>query len=60
MTSLERLLEYTELPQEPPLCGEAGALAPPPGWPHSGEITFEKVAMGDARELSSVRAPYHD
>ena len=43
MTSLERLLEYSELPQEPPLVGEPGGDAPPPGWPHSGELTFEKV-----------------
>ena len=45
MTSLERLLEYTQIPQEPPLSGEAGAREPPPGWPRSGEITFDKVGI---------------
>ena len=43
MTSLERLLEYSDLPQEPPLIGEPGGAAPPLGWPRSGELGFECV-----------------
>ena len=75
MTSLERLLEYTDLSQvwtefrcgtacmlcedyvdclhntctsttaaqEPPLIGEPGGDAPPPGWPRSGELMFDQV-----------------
>lgn len=44
MTSVERLLEYTGLSQEPPLVGEPGGEAPPHGWPSSGELVFESVS----------------
>ncbi|GAX82138.1 hypothetical protein CEUSTIGMA_g9566.t1 [Chlamydomonas eustigma] len=43
MTSMERLLEYTVLPQEPPIVGEPGALDPPEGWPASGDLKFDMV-----------------
>jgi ABC-type multidrug transport system fused ATPase/permease subunit len=42
MTSVERLLEYTQLPQEPPTL-EQGGPAPPPGWPASGEVEYRSV-----------------
>jgi ABC-type multidrug transport system fused ATPase/permease subunit len=44
MTSVQRLMEYTELPQEPPLVGEPGGEAPRAGWPSNGELTFERVS----------------
>ncbi|KAL6756466.1 P-loop containing nucleoside triphosphate hydrolase protein [Haematococcus lacustris] len=43
MTCTERLLEYTQLPQEPPTLVE-GAPAPPPGWPTSGALQFRGVS----------------
>ncbi|GBF93736.1 hypothetical protein Rsub_06068 [Raphidocelis subcapitata] len=42
MTSVERMLEYTELPQEPPRLKEGGK-APPLGWPSSGALTYTSV-----------------
>lgn len=42
MTSVERMLEYAELPQEPPRLKEGGA-APPPGWPASGALEYAGV-----------------
>ncbi len=42
MTSTERMLEYTELPQEPPRVAEGGAR-PPSSWPGSGRLAFERV-----------------
>ena len=43
MTSCERMLEYTDLPQEPPLVSEGGG-SPPDGWPSSGALVFEGVS----------------
>ncbi|KAF6260228.1 P-loop containing nucleoside triphosphate hydrolase protein [Scenedesmus sp. NREL 46B-D3] len=42
MTCVERMVEYTQLPQEPPRLSEGGA-PPPPGWPSSGAITYKNV-----------------
>eukprot|EP00882_Tetradesmus_deserticola_P004548 GHRQ01004794.1.p1 GENE.GHRQ01004794.1~~GHRQ01004794.1.p1 ORF type:complete len:395 (+),score=149.54 GHRQ01004794.1:630-1814(+) len=42
MTCVERMVEYTQLPQEPPRLSEGGA-PPPPGWPSSGAITYKDV-----------------
>ncbi|DBA75192.1 TPA: hypothetical protein ACH3X1_010497 [Trebouxia sp. C0004] len=42
MTSVERMLEYTKLPQEPPTVKQGGGAAPA-GWPASGTITYENV-----------------
>jgi hypothetical protein len=36
MTSVERMLEYIDLPQEPPLVEEGGTAAPA-DWPKSGD-----------------------
>ncbi|KAG0268348.1 hypothetical protein DFQ27_006971 [Actinomortierella ambigua] len=43
MNSVERIREYTDLPQEPPATVEG--RRPPPGWPHNGEITVENLVM---------------
>ncbi|GIL76009.1 hypothetical protein Vretifemale_5748, partial [Volvox reticuliferus] len=42
MTSVERMLSYTELPSEAPRVAEGGG-SPPPGWPKSGAITYQDV-----------------
>jgi ATP-binding cassette subfamily C (CFTR/MRP) protein 4 len=42
MTSVERLLEYTTLSQEPPTQA-LGGPAPPPGWPASGQVEYRGV-----------------
>jgi ABC-type multidrug transport system fused ATPase/permease subunit len=43
MTSVERLLEYTQLPQEPATLAQGGP-PPPPGWPASGEVVYRGVS----------------
>ena len=41
MTSVERVLEYTELPQEL----DDGTFVPPPSWPQVGQIEFKSISM---------------
>lgn len=43
MTSVERALELTRLPREPPTRAEGGP-PPPPGWPPHGGIEYEGVS----------------
>lgn len=42
MTSVERVMEYAELPAEPPLESEP-KYRPPEGWPSRGEIAFQDM-----------------
>lgn len=42
MTSIERMLRYTQLPSEPPFEGEGGGSAPP-GWPRCGALQYIDV-----------------
>ncbi|KAJ6637208.1 putative multidrug resistance-associated protein lethal [Pseudolycoriella hygida] len=42
MTSVERVMEYAELPSEPPLESEH-KYRPPSNWPSNGEITFNDL-----------------
>lgn len=42
MTSVERVMEYAELPSEPPLESEP-KYRPPEGWPANGEISFKEL-----------------
>nr|CAD7444730.1 unnamed protein product [Timema bartmani] len=44
MTSVERVLEFSNLPSEPPLQSEPGK-SPPEDWPSQGSITFNKVYL---------------
>ena len=44
MTSVERVLEYCSLDQEPP-AEVSPDLRPPPNWPSHGEIVFDNVSM---------------
>ncbi|XP_063924450.1 probable multidrug resistance-associated protein lethal(2)03659 [Zophobas morio] len=41
MTSVERVLEYIELPQEQ----DDGTFVPPPSWPQVGQIEFKSISM---------------
>ena len=43
MTSVERLLAYTQLDSEPLRVAEGGGQ-PPQGWPRSGHLQFEDVS----------------
>ncbi|XP_046746883.1 ATP-binding cassette subfamily C member 4-like isoform X1 [Diprion similis] len=42
MTSVERVLQYTNLPKEGPFKTDN---PPPPSWPSTGALTFNKVSM---------------
>ncbi|GMH35448.1 hypothetical protein BSKO_03316 [Bryopsis sp. KO-2023] len=53
MTSVERMLEYSHLEQEPPRVSEGGG-SPPPKWPSSGAITYENVTATYRSGLSPV------
>lgn len=44
MTSVSRIKEYSELPEEPARKSKPGD-EPPPSWPESGEIQFNKVNL---------------
>lgn len=44
MTSVERVLEYTEIEKEPPFDSKPDKK-PPPSWPTKGAITFEKTVL---------------
>ncbi|RMZ52713.1 hypothetical protein APUTEX25_000832 [Auxenochlorella protothecoides] len=42
MTSVERMLAYTRLPQEPPTLAQGGP-PPPKGWPGAGMLQYDDV-----------------
>lgn len=42
MTSVERVVEYTELKSEAPWSSQQ---EPPPDWPHKGQVTFSQVNL---------------
>ncbi|KAK4880306.1 hypothetical protein RN001_008452 [Aquatica leii] len=44
MTSVERVLDYTNLIQEPPL-ESTPELKPPPTWPERGEVKFQNLFL---------------
>lgn len=57
MTSVERIVEYAELPSEPPL-DSTEKNAPPEDWPQHGNIEFKSLSMRyaehSARALRNV------
>jgi ABC-type multidrug transport system fused ATPase/permease subunit len=53
MTSVERVLEYTNLPSEKTSC-EKQPLSKDNSWPSSGEITFENVSFSYDKTSSPV------
>lgn len=44
MTSVERIVEYAELPSEPPLESDE-KNAPPKDWPYYGNIEFKSLSL---------------
>ena len=54
MTSVERMLAYTRLPQERAATVATGGAAPPPGWPKTATLEFHQVQV---RPPSSL--PYY-
>lgn len=44
MTSVERIVEYAELPSEPPLESDE-KNAPPKDWPQHGNIEFKSLSL---------------
>lgn len=44
MTSVERIIEYGEIPAEPPLESDK-KNAPPIAWPHAGNIEFKSLSL---------------
>ncbi|KAJ6646818.1 putative multidrug resistance-associated protein lethal [Pseudolycoriella hygida] len=53
MTSVERIVEYAELPSEPPL-ESVGKNAPPKDWPSKGNIQFKSLSMRYAEKGAKV------
>ena len=51
MTSVERILEYTELDKEPL---DNGRIKAEKEWPEKGEIKFENVSFSYAKNLPAV------
>ena len=54
MTSVERMLHYTRLDQEPPTVAEGGGK-PPEGWPSAGRIEFRQVVQQCSAASSVLR-----
>lgn len=45
MTSVARIREFSELPEEPPRYSPPGSDPPPPSWPERGQIEFQQVNL---------------
>eukprot|EP00899_Mesostigma_viride_P029749 jgi/Mesvir1/995/Mv17535-RA.1 len=52
LVSVERMLEYTQLPQEAAL--EVPDQRPPPGWPHAGAISIQNLTVRYYEDLPPV------
>lgn len=53
MTSVERILEYADLPSEPPLESD-DKHAPPKDWPMHGSIEFNSLSLRYAESSSRI------
>jgi len=58
MTSVERILEYCSLDQEPP-SQLPSKYQPPINWPPQGRIVFDNVSMSHSNHSSSPLALHH-
>jgi ABC-type multidrug transport system fused ATPase/permease subunit len=58
MTSVERILEYCELEQEPP-AQVPPKYRPPTNWPSHGQITFNNVSMSHSKDPHAPLALRH-
>jgi hypothetical protein len=52
MVSVERILQYCAIDQEPPL---ASVHPPPPAWPHGGELIFDNVGHPSSTDICKTR-----
>lgn len=53
MISVERVLEYAELPPEPPLESDE-KNAPPKDWPYNGNIEFKSLNLRYAENSQRI------
>jgi ATP-binding cassette subfamily C (CFTR/MRP) protein 4 len=51
MTSIERIMEYTNLKSEPL---DMGKIKPPSNWPNKGHISFQNVSLSYDKNLPNV------
>jgi ATP-binding cassette subfamily C (CFTR/MRP) protein 4 len=58
MTSVERILEYCSLEQEPP-ARLPSKYQPPINWPSQGRIVFDNVSMSHSNDIHSPLALHH-
>ncbi|CAF4089952.1 unnamed protein product, partial [Rotaria magnacalcarata] len=58
MTSVERILEYCSLDQEPP-AQLSSKHQPPTNWPSRGCIVFDNVSMSHSEEPNSLLTLHH-
>lgn len=58
MTSVERVLEYCSLEQEPP-AQVPSSRRPPPNWPSHGQIVFNNVSMSHSSDNKTSLALRH-
>ena len=58
MTSVERVLEYSDLEQEPP-AQVPPKYRPPSNWPTHGHITFDNVCMSHSKDSHALLALSH-
>jgi ABC-type multidrug transport system fused ATPase/permease subunit len=58
MTSVERVLEYCKLDQEPP-AQVPPKYRPPNNWPSRGQITFNNVCMSHSKDPTATLALNH-
>jgi ATP-binding cassette subfamily C (CFTR/MRP) protein 4 len=58
MTSVERILEYSSLDQEPPP-QSSPKCQPPSIWPSQGRIIFDNVSMSHSKDPHSSLALHH-
>jgi len=57
MTSVERVLEYCQLDQEPPAqVPSKQQQQPPPYWPTKGEINYDNISMSHSEDLHAPLA----
>lgn len=54
MTSVERILQFTQLEQEETRPEASVAIKPPSGWPSRGKIEFKKFCLRYARDEEPV------
>lgn len=54
MNSVERVLEYMNIEQEPLIADPANAVTPPPQWPDSGKVEVNNLSLKYAPHLPYV------